>query len=101
MTMRTWPSAGVCPERKNLRVAGDLTLRFGRCTVNAHDSEVSFCHVPISALTGLPAVEPIMPRARPQRFNDLAGLFERKYDGFRGMLCLTRHAVCIRSAGIE
>jgi bifunctional non-homologous end joining protein LigD len=38
----------------------------------------------------LPRIEPLVPRARPQPFSDPAWLFEPKYDGFRGLLYLTR-----------
>src|SRR4051812_43408759 len=45
----------------------------------------------------LPRVAPIVPVLRRQPFNDPAWLFEPKYDGFRGMLYLTRHACSLYS----
>ena len=42
-----------------------------------------------STKTVLPCIEPIVPKARPQPFNDPAWLFEPKYDGFRGLLYLS------------
>jgi ATP-dependent DNA ligase len=44
-----------------------------------------------------PRIEPIVPTARPLPFSDPAWLFEPKYDGFRGMLYLTRHACSLYS----
>src|ERR671920_714155 len=41
--------------------------------------------------TVLPRVEPIAPTLRPHPFNDPAWLFEPKYDGFRGVLYLSRN----------
>ena len=38
----------------------------------------------------LPLIDPIVPGSRPDPFNHPAWLFEPKYDGFRGMLYLTR-----------
>jgi ATP-dependent DNA ligase len=38
----------------------------------------------------LPLVEPIVPVLRAPAFNDPAYLFEPKYDGFRGLLYVTR-----------
>jgi bifunctional non-homologous end joining protein LigD len=38
----------------------------------------------------LPLIEPIVPTSRPDPFNNRDWLFEPKYDGFRGMLYLTR-----------
>jgi bifunctional non-homologous end joining protein LigD len=45
----------------------------------------------------LPHVLPLVPTARPLPFNDPAWLFEPKYDGFRGMLYLTRKNCTIYS----
>src|SRR5690349_21909847 len=45
----------------------------------------------------LPRVEPIVPTMRPQPFNDPAWLFEPKYDGFRGVLNLTRTSCTLYS----
>src|SRR5215216_2492227 len=46
--------------------------------------------MPTRTFVSLPRVSPIVPTARPLPFNDPAWLFEPKYDGFRGMLYLTR-----------
>jgi bifunctional non-homologous end joining protein LigD len=40
--------------------------------------------------TALPLIRPIVPRLRSHPFNDHEWLFEPKYDGFRGVLYLTR-----------
>lgn len=40
--------------------------------------------------TATQRMAPIIPTTRPQAFNDPRWLFEPKYDGFRGMLYLTR-----------
>ena len=40
--------------------------------------------------SALPAIPPIVPTLKPDPFNHPAWLFEPKYDGFRGMLYLTR-----------
>jgi bifunctional non-homologous end joining protein LigD len=53
--------------------------------------------MPIRKLTRLPAVEPIVPSGRPSPFSDPAWLFEPKYDGFRGVLYLTREACALYS----
>jgi bifunctional non-homologous end joining protein LigD len=45
----------------------------------------------------LALVEPIVPTARPQPFNDPAWLFKPKYDGFRGVLYLTRRSCTLYS----
>jgi bifunctional non-homologous end joining protein LigD len=45
----------------------------------------------------LPWVEPIVPRLRPQPFNDPAWLFEPKYDGFRGLVYITCDKCVMRS----
>jgi hypothetical protein len=53
--------------------------------------------MPINKSTKLPLIEPIVPTARPQPFNSSAWLFEPKYDGFRGMVYLTRKSCTIYS----
>jgi ATP-dependent DNA ligase len=45
----------------------------------------------------LPLVEPIVPVARGVPFDDPAYLFEPKYDGFRGLLYVTRRDCHFRS----
>jgi bifunctional non-homologous end joining protein LigD len=45
----------------------------------------------------LPVVEPIVPVARGVPFDDPAWLFEPKYDGFRGLLYVTRQECHFRS----
>jgi hypothetical protein len=45
----------------------------------------------------LPRIEPIVPTAHRLPFNDPAWLFESKYDGFRGMLYLTRSSCTLYS----
>jgi ATP-dependent DNA ligase len=45
----------------------------------------------------LPLVEPIIPVARGVPFDDPAYLFEPKYDGFRGLLYVTRPECYFRS----
>ena len=45
----------------------------------------------------LPLVEPIVPIARAQAFDDPAYLFEPKYDGFRGLLYVTPRDCYFRS----
>lgn len=50
--------------------------------------------MPVRTVTQLPRVA---PTARPQPFNNPAWLFEPKYDGFRGMLCLTRQSCTLYS----
>lgn len=42
------------------------------------------------ATLALPCIQPIIPVLRPHAFSDPAWLFEPKYDGFRGVLYLTR-----------
>lgn len=37
----------------------------------------------------LPKIEPIVPKAKNEPFNDLSWSFEFKYDGFRGLLYIT------------
>jgi hypothetical protein len=45
----------------------------------------------------LPRVEPVVPTLRPHPFSDPAWLFEPKYDGFRGVLYLTRQGCTLYS----
>lgn len=45
----------------------------------------------------LPLVEPIVPERLERPFDDPAWLFEPKYDGFRGLLYVTRRDCHIRS----
>ena len=45
----------------------------------------------------LPLVEPIVPVARAEPFDDPEYLFEPKYDGFRGLLYVTRQDCHFRS----
>jgi bifunctional non-homologous end joining protein LigD len=45
----------------------------------------------------LPAIPPIVPTLKPDPFNHPAWLFEPKYDGFRGMLYLTRSGCSLYS----
>ena len=45
----------------------------------------------------LPLVEPVPLTARPDAFNDPAWLFEPKYDGYRGLLYVTRRGCSFRS----
>ncbi|MFL5447218.1 MAG: DNA ligase, partial [Gemmatimonadales bacterium] len=40
--------------------------------------------------SALPSIPPIVPTLKPDPFNHPAWLFEPKYDGFRGMLYLSR-----------
>jgi bifunctional non-homologous end joining protein LigD len=47
--------------------------------------------------SALPLVEPIIPVARGVPFDDPAWLFEPKYDGFRGLLYVTRDGCHFRS----
>jgi bifunctional non-homologous end joining protein LigD len=49
------------------------------------------------APTALPKIDPIVPIVRPTPFNDPAWLFEPKYDGFRGLLHLTRDSCTLYS----
>jgi ATP-dependent DNA ligase len=48
--------------------------------------------MPQPTTTVLPRSDPIVPTVRSAPFNDPAWLFEPKYDGFRGVLYLTRHS---------
>ena len=45
----------------------------------------------------LPLVEPIIPELHGVPFDDQAWLFEPKYDGFRGLLYVTRQGCYFRS----
>ena len=45
----------------------------------------------------LPVVEPVLLTALPDAFNDPAWLFEPKYDGYRGLLYVTRRGCRFRS----
>jgi hypothetical protein len=45
----------------------------------------------------LPVVEPILLTPRPDPFDDPAWLFEPKYDGYRGLLYVTRNGCHFRS----
>jgi bifunctional non-homologous end joining protein LigD len=45
----------------------------------------------------LPVVEPVLLTAHPDPFNDPAWLFEPKYDGYRGLLYVTRRGCWFRS----
>ena len=45
----------------------------------------------------LPVVEPILLTPRPDPFDDPAWLFEPKYDGYRGLLYITRNGCHFRS----
>src|SRR5215216_2704849 len=53
--------------------------------------------MPTRTFVSLPMVSPIVPTARPRPFNDRAWLFEPKYDGFRGMLYVTRQSCTLYS----
>jgi bifunctional non-homologous end joining protein LigD len=53
--------------------------------------------MPAAPKTLPPLVHPILPALRSQPFNNPAWLFEPKYDGFRGMLYLTRRSCSIYS----
>jgi bifunctional non-homologous end joining protein LigD len=44
----------------------------------------------------LPQVDPIVPVGRPAPFDDPDWVFEPKYDGFRGLACLTPDGCAIR-----
>jgi bifunctional non-homologous end joining protein LigD len=47
--------------------------------------------------TSLPLVEPVVPERLDRPFDDPAWLFEPKYDGFRGLLYVTRRDCQFRS----
>src|SRR3954453_13933795 len=51
----------------------------------------------LKSAVDLPRPEPIVPTARPYPFNGPAWLFEPKYDGFRGILYLTRTSCTLYS----
>jgi bifunctional non-homologous end joining protein LigD len=53
--------------------------------------------LPGRPVRALPLVEPIVPVARGVPFDDPAWLFEPKYDGFRGLLYVTRGECHFRS----
>jgi bifunctional non-homologous end joining protein LigD len=55
-----------------------------------------FSSVPRLAST-LPRVQPILPTLKGQPFNNPAWLYEPKYDGFRGIVYLTRKSCSICS----
>ncbi len=45
----------------------------------------------------MPRVDPIVPTVRPYPFNDPTWLFEPKYDGFRGVVYLSRRSCTLYS----
>jgi bifunctional non-homologous end joining protein LigD len=49
------------------------------------------------AVLTLPLIQPVVPVLRAEPFDDPAYLFEPKYDGFRGLLYLTRKECYFRS----
>jgi bifunctional non-homologous end joining protein LigD len=53
--------------------------------------------MPNQTFTTLPRIEPIVPTARPLAFDDPQWLFEPKYDGFRGVVYLSRGGCTIYS----
>ena len=53
--------------------------------------------MPAQNVVTLPHVEPIVPTLRADAFDDPAWVFEPKYDGFRGLVYLTRDQCLIRS----
>lgn len=53
--------------------------------------------MPPKIAAALPLLEPIVPTLRPAPFNDPAWLFEPKYDGFRGLVYITRGLCVMRS----
>ena len=53
--------------------------------------------MPTRRAVTLPLVDPIVPVLRDQPFDDPAYLFEPKYDGFRGLLYLSRRECHFRS----
>jgi bifunctional non-homologous end joining protein LigD len=53
--------------------------------------------VPRRSTTVLPLVEPVVPRRLERPFDDPSWLFEPKYDGFRGLLYVTRRECHFRS----
>jgi bifunctional non-homologous end joining protein LigD len=53
--------------------------------------------VPRRSTTALPLVEPVVPQRLERPFDDPSWLFEPKYDGFRGLLYVTRRDCHFRS----
>jgi hypothetical protein len=53
--------------------------------------------MPLKTSVTLPRVDPIVPTARTQPFSGHDWLFEPKYDGFRGLLYLTRQSCVLYS----
>jgi bifunctional non-homologous end joining protein LigD len=53
--------------------------------------------MPLNTSACLPRVDPIVPTARPQSFSGSGWVFEPKYDGFRGVLYLTRRSSVLYS----
>jgi bifunctional non-homologous end joining protein LigD len=53
--------------------------------------------VPRSSTTTLPLIEPVVPQRLERPFDDPAWVFEPKYDGFRGLLYVTRRDCHFRS----
>jgi bifunctional non-homologous end joining protein LigD len=53
--------------------------------------------VPRSSTTTLPLIEPVVPQQLERPFDDPAWVFEPKYDGFRGLLYVTRRDCHFRS----
>jgi bifunctional non-homologous end joining protein LigD len=53
--------------------------------------------MPRGTATVLPLVEPVIPERLERPFDDPAWLFEPKYDGFRGLLYVTRRDCHFRS----
>ncbi len=53
--------------------------------------------MPRHSTTALPLVEPVVPQGLERPFDDPSWLFEPKYDGFRGLLYVTRRDCHFRS----
>ena len=53
--------------------------------------------MPRSSTTTLPLIEPVVPQRLERPFDDPAWMFEPKYDGFRGLLYVTRRDCHFRS----
>jgi len=53
--------------------------------------------MPVPTPYSVPRILPIVPTLRPIPFNDPRWLFEPKYDGFRGMLYVTRQGCTLYS----
>src|SRR5688500_8768928 len=51
----------------------------------------------LRGVSAMPLVEPILLTARRDPFDDPAWLFEPKYDGYRGLLYVTRKGCWFRS----